>query len=100
MKIPYEKRQLGQFYYCSLCNKKYQYIFQCNDLSLDVKRFPCIYNSGNGWNGINTDNNFKIDWQSGKDEEMRLATPEEIALIKEKDVKGLLIETISQYEIY
>jgi len=99
MKIPYEQRQLGQFYYCLSNNPKHRYIFQCDDVEGD--RFPRIHSVNMGdWDTVLRNSNFKADWKNNADKELRLTTPEEVALIKEKDIEGLLIPFIYSPEIY
>lgn len=101
MKIPYEERQLGQFYYClgPRTDITHEYIFQCNDL--EGSMFPSIHRLNVGsWCVVEKSSYFKSDWEKGTDQEMRLATPEEIALIKELDEHGLLMDTPEIYSIY
>ena len=74
--IPYEQRQLGQFYYCQSSQEEHHYIFQCDNLEGD--KFPSLHNIvGQDWGNqsIDTYSSFKSDWESGKDRILRLATP-------------------------
>lgn len=98
--IPYKERQLGQFYYCQSSSGFREYIFQCNDI--EGSDFPCINRrERENWNDeVGNYGWFKQDWKCGTDRILRLATPEEITLIKSKDTERLLINTILEYEIY
>ena len=99
MNIPYSEREKGQFYYCLSANDiQHEYIFQCDVLNGD--NFPSIHKrEGQHWETISRDSNFKTDWKMNADKEMRLATPEEILLIQQRDDAGYLIP-VSNYEIY
>lgn len=98
MQIDYKDRILGQIYYC--LHIESEYIFQCTK-KLNMAPYIIKYSSED-WENIDTGADFGSDWREKNDEEMRLATPEEIGLFleKAKEWGKLLPIPSSHYEIY
>lgn len=94
--IPFDTRIENAFYYCHTGTR--HYIFQ-----------NIIYDNGysiqkgdnSDWSSFNRDRAFHNDWEYERDRIIRLATPEEIRILKSFDNNGkLLPEPITNYEIY
>lgn len=97
--IPFEQRIFGEIYFVRTLN--YTFIVQCKD---SKQRWNCIKN----WR-LTTHSGMEFglfynDWENYRDDEIRLATPEEVELLLKADVDKVLEEIPSRknysYELY